>query len=159
MKHAILITTLAALTLTGGALAAYESDAGKGQHGPRIDFEEVDANGDGQLTRDEMEAHHAARYDGADSDGNGKLSAAELKARMQARMNERIDRRIGMMITRHDADGDGMLSPEEMQPRHMGRMFMRVDADGDGAISREEFETMQQMRGKHRMGQGMSDDG
>jgi len=54
------------------------------------------------------------------------------------------------MIERHDADGDGKLSMEEMRADRQHGMFERFDADGDGVISREEFDAMQTRRGQHR---------
>jgi len=130
----------------GVAQQAMQGDMGGGQHGPAFDFEELDADGDGRITRDEMAAQAQARFGAADADGDGKLSPQEMAERMQARMMERMARRVEQMIARQDSDGDGLLSMEEMQAGRMGRMFDRHDADGDGAISAEEFEDMANMR-------------
>lgn len=51
---------------------------------------------------------------------------------------ERAQRLVDMM----DADGDGLLSPEELAQRPgPAMMFNRIDADGDGVLTQEEFET------------------
>lgn len=137
-----------AITLGGATNGMAETDGMKGMHPPRPSFEALDSNGDGAITRDEIEAHRAARFASADTDGNGSLSRDELAARAKARMERRIDR----MIRRHDADGDGALSPEELQSRHRGGMFERMDADGDGAVTAEEFADFKPRHGhrKHK---------
>jgi len=90
----------------------------------------------------------AERFGEADADGDGKVSRDEIVARMTARAAERIEARADRMIARHDRDGDGMLTLEEMRSGPAGRMFGRLDADGDGAISREEFDRMRDMHRK-----------
>jgi len=158
MKRAVLISGIAILTLSGTLAFA----AGQGGHGkmgfdkgPRHSFEELDANADGKLTQEEMKAHAKARFDAADTDKNGALSADELSARMQAEASERAGKFGARMIEKRDANDDGELSLEEMGPRDGGeRMFSRMDADGDGAISAEEFAEMQAHGKKHRDGRG-----
>ncbi|WP_306153084.1 EF-hand domain-containing protein [Roseovarius sp. MMSF_3281] len=145
----------AAMVVTAGAGAMAQ-----GKHGDhkRPSFEEVDANGDGKVSRDEMQARAAARFNDADSDGDGAISRDEMIARAMARVEKRVDR----MMSRLDADDDGMVTEAEMQQmrdKHMGRMFKRMDKDGDGALSKEEFAQGHRKghhgkhgKGKHRMG-------
>jgi len=47
----------------------------------RIDFETVDRNNDGYITRDELPADHPliVRFESLDSNGDERLSAEELK--------------------------------------------------------------------------------
>ena len=92
------------------------------------------------------------RFAEADADGNGALSSDEMIAQAMKRMS----RRVAHMIKRHDGDGDGELSMEEMQKRHKGNMFSQMDTDGDGAVSAEEFEAMKGMHRKHH-GEGKAD--
>jgi Ca2+-binding EF-hand superfamily protein len=138
----------AVILATAGALAAttvVAKPGGFGGMGPKVQFEELDTDGNGEITKAEMEAHKASRFATADSNGDGKLSAEEMAA--QAR--KRATKRVGKMISRLDKDGDGMLSQEEMANRggRHGDMFVRVDSDGNGAISKEEFEQARQHRG------------
>ncbi|QFT93795.1 transaldolase/EF-hand domain-containing protein [Roseovarius sp. THAF9] len=147
MKNLMIMSALGMSIALGGAVQGQAaSDEGKG---PRHSFEDLDANGDGQLTREEMQAHMKARFDAADTDGDGVMSLEE----MQARGQERAAKRAGKMIERLDTDGDGGVSFEEAQARRGGKMFDRADADGDGAISKAEFDTarekMREMRAKH----------
>lgn len=158
MKHAGFIAGIAisALALTAAAAFA-EKMQGKGHHGPRASFEQLDTDADGQLTQAELESHRAARFDEMDTNGDGKLSAEEI----QVKANEKARDRSARMMERFDADGDGALSRDEMpKPRNAGRMFDRIDADGSGGISKEEFETArskmkehgQKGHGKHKSG-------
>ncbi len=143
------------------ASAGFALAQGKPGHGQRPSFEEVDANGDGKITQDEMQARAAARFSQADSDGDGAISRDEMMARAMARAEKRVDR----MMSRMDADNDGKVSQAEMQnmrDKRMGRMIKRMDTDGDGALSKEEFAAGHRKghHGRHGKGYGrMGDDG
>ena len=153
MKNAIRMAGLGAAILTGLAThtLAAGSDASGRHDGPRHAFEDLDANSDGLITRDEMQAHMQARFAATDTDGDGKLTRQELSAKIEAHQRQRRDRRLDKMISMRDADGDGALSLEEMRSGRGDRMFARIDADGDGAVSKAEFEEMQN---KHRARHG-----
>ena len=164
MKRSTLIAGVAALSLiaaAGGAVAFGKKDGHHGMRGghggPLQNFEEIDTNADGKVTKDEMEAHFKARFAKADTDGDGKLSAKEMQAAAQARQAERMAKRTARMIERMDTDGDGMLSMAEMpgQDGRADKMFDRVDANGDGAITKDE---MAEMRGKHGKRHGKKND-
>lgn len=155
MKRAYIITGITAIALAGTAVtaSAFGKDRGEGMRGPRVTFEEFDANADGKVTAEEIQAHFKARFDAADANGDGKLSAEEMATRATQERAERMQQRMGRMIEKRDTDGDGMLSAEEMQPMQgRGDMFFsRMDADKDGAISAEEFAQMKP-RGGHDQG-------
>ncbi|OIQ46216.1 MAG: calcium-binding protein [Roseobacter sp. MedPE-SW] len=149
---------LAVILATAGALAATTAMAkpGCGGMGAKMSFEELDADGNGEISKAEMEAHKAARFSTADGNGDGKLSAEELVAQAQKHAAKRVEK----MISHLDSDGDGMLSAEEMSNRggRHGDMFKRVDRDGNGAVSKEEFEQAREHRGgKRRNGHGGPD--
>lgn len=86
---------------------------------PRLgkSFDEVDANRDGQLSPEEMRAFHqkmrsargAERFKKLDTDGDGRVSAAEAKANAP---------RMAEHFTQLDANGDGFVTPEEMKAAH-----------------------------------------
>lgn len=142
MKNAgfIALIVAAAGTIGAGAALAKGGPGGHGFKGARMTFEQLDADGSGEVTQAELEAAKEARFASADTNGDGKLSAEELQAQASADMADRTAR----MIERFDTDGDGALSQEEMpQPRRGGgaeRMLEHLDADGSGGISKEEFE-------------------
>jgi len=86
-------------------------------------FERVDANADGELSRDELTAMHAKMrqhghkrghrmaymqglFKGMDDDGNGAISRAELGDKAP---------KLAENFTAIDADGNGELSREEMK--------------------------------------------
>ena len=157
MNRTFLIPALAALALTGAtALEAREG------HGPMRDmsFADIDGDGDGQITRDEMQAMARSRFATADADGDGKLTAAEIEAHAAKRAAERAAR----MVERFDTDGDGAVSFDEMPHREAraGRGFDRMDADDNGTISQDEFDTakarMAERMQRHGMRHGKSGD-
>ncbi|CUH87985.1 EF hand [Phaeobacter sp. CECT 5382] len=145
------IKTIAAIIAAAGVLGATAVMAkpGFGGCGPMMQFEELDADGNGEVTKAEMDAHKAARFKTADSNGDGKLSAEEMLAMAQKRAEIRTQK----MIKRFDTDGDGALSESELpKPGRRGDMFKRMDADGSGGISKDEFEEAAMYRGGKRPG-------
>ena len=149
MKHITfiaLIVTGASVLAAGAALA--KPHGPHGHHGPRASFEELDANGDGEVTQAEMEAMRARHFSEADTNSDGALSLEELTARAAEQAQDRAKR----MLEKLDANNDGVLSTDEMpQPRNPGKQFARLDADKSGGISKEEFDAA---REKHRDGHG-----
>lgn len=150
------------LALAGGAmlLSTVSAEARGPGGGERPTFEQLDTDGDGQVTLEELQARGAARFAQTDTDGNGELSRDELLATASERAESRVDR----MLEHADTDGNGAISEAEMdaaraerQGRRGGadraaRMFERADANGDGAISAEEFAELGARRGGARGG-------
>lgn len=175
MKTTIPMAALmAALTMTGVAQAQATPDApppsATGQAAPpapgadgsrpgRPDFATLDADGDGQLTQADLRAKVESRFAEADTDGNGGVSAEELLAQQDQR---RLDR-MNAMIARRDANGDGLLQADEMASRgdRMARMFERLDANDDGSIDADEYEAAADRigRGDGARGHGGGRDG
>ena len=93
MKKQILIATLLSLT-TAAAGTQVLAKQGAGPRHEKPTFEQLDANGDGALTRDELAARGQERFAKADQNGDGVLSADELNARAQ----ERAAKRTAAMI-------------------------------------------------------------
>ncbi|MCY4178755.1 MAG: calcium-binding protein [Litoreibacter sp.] len=129
------------------ALAPVASFAkGEGRGGPRASFEQLDTDGNGEVTQAEMAAQAATRFAAADTDGDGLLTKEEISAKAGERAAKRLDR----MFERRDANADGALSLEEMQPdaERVASRFEKIDADGSGGISKTEFEEMKSRFGK-----------
>ena len=162
-------TILSAVTLAAMVAASFstiaQADAG-GHGGDRMGrmfvFEEMDANADGKVTKDEITAFHAAKIAAMDTDKDGNLSEAELIAAQAQRKAERETTRetkmVKRMMEKRDANKDGVLSLEEMTPPagRGDKMFDRADTDGDGAISKAEADVMAEKmaeRGKNRDGE------
>lgn len=169
MKKTMILSGVLILALGGASLAsAAGMQHGKG-HGPRgmdVDqmFEQLDANKDGQITKEEMQAAGAMRFAATDTDGDGFLSAEELAAADAKREAERQKRkgdRVAWMLEKLDANKDGKLSQEEMEARggqgkgkgkgdRGMRMFDHADANGDGALTKEELEAAKAQMGKRK---------
>lgn len=154
MKTSLLMAAIVAGLAVSGAADA------RGFGGERAAlpaFGDLDANSDGAVTPEEMQAamqaRAEARFAQADADGDGALSAEEIIALAEADRGARMAERIEARIARADANDDGLLQPEEMgrqegRPRGEGRMFERFDANDDGSLSAEEFEEFQSRLGE-----------
>jgi Ca2+-binding EF-hand superfamily protein len=148
--------TLLASAAVGAALlgaAALAQEAPARPPGPLAAF---DANADGQVSRDEVDARIRTEFNEADANRNGSLSQAELQAFQEARRAEHManrpappEGREGRGGRRHDRDPaaafgqadwnqDGAVSFEEfaVRPRMMAA---RADRNGDGVVTGEEL--------------------
>lgn len=134
---------------------ATADQAGEGDRATRAAerFKRADADGNGSLSRAEMEKaapHMARHFDALDANRDGQVTPAEIDdwrksraARAEGTQAERIARaRAGFdaHFKKADSDGDGALSKAEADkgmPRLAGK-FDRIDADRDGKITRQE---------------------
>jgi EF-hand domain pair len=98
--------TLAALALSVVAAPALAHEAGPGM-----------APGwfGGGLTEAERTALAEQRFAAADADGNGQISVDEMVAAVEAAMDERRRERITAMFEVLDTDDDGTLTLTELQ--------------------------------------------
>ncbi len=93
-------------------------------------FVEIDANGDGSVTQDEIDTFRASKVSQADASGDGALSIEEFDTLYREFTRERMVR----AFQRLDADGDGVISQQEMD-RRFGDVVDRMDRNDDGALS------------------------
>jgi arylsulfatase A len=93
---------------------------------------ELDADGDGVLTLDEVRAEVAAAVEGFDANADGRLSDAELDSGVRVRSA------VAGFLRGHraelDTDGDGGIEKVEVLAV-FERFHRRHDSDGDGAFS------------------------
>lgn len=157
-------STVTAIALLGSVFAtaalAERGPGGEGSHGGRGEmlleiFDGVDTDGDGKLTEAELEAHRTAMFTAADTNADGMLSAEELSARQLTHFNGMLAERTARMIENRDNNGDGSLSLAEMDEGPGQRHFARIDTDNDGAISKAEAEAAMDHVGKRKLRKGM----
>lgn len=145
-RNKVLIASIGgalALGLTSAAVAGKSYHDRGGQK--EAIFGMMDADSDGKITRVEADAYRDGQMAKFDVDGNGSLNADEYVAMME-------DSRRQMMLVKFkglDADGDGVLSKDEVGSR-ADRMFQHMDRNDDGMIEQDEMGR----RGKHQDGDG-----
>jgi len=154
MKNVVKIVAAAAtfVSIASGAIAeeVHEGDL-KGISRAEVmeraaeRFDRADANGDGYISRDEMETHRGddrgdrsggrhgdpeAFFARVDTDRNGEVSKVELKGFFEKARERRPEK-------------DGLeRGPERAgeEPREFGdRVFEKFDMDGNGSLSKGEF--------------------
>jgi Ca2+-binding EF-hand superfamily protein len=139
---------LAALALVAGMGAAAPALADRGgMRGAELDFDAIDADGDGAVTRAELEAHGTARFAEYDANGDGLLDRAELIAMMPAPRGMRplflrdpAEMRVDRLLERHEAEEAGAVAVAVLLDERVAMTLRMWDRDQDGAISRAEAE-------------------
>jgi hypothetical protein len=111
-------------------------------------FEAYDSDGNGRLTQAEVDAARTDRLAAFDKDGDRKLTLKEYEALWLDAMRERMVDRFQDL----DNDGDAAVTAEEFAAPYAG-LVARRDRNGDGEISRDDFGP----RG-HGMRRGRPDD-
>lgn len=130
----VLLAVIVAVLATGSAYAANDDGNGKSR---RNMFEQIDANGDGRVDKQEFAKAREIRFGRMDADGDGAVTLAELEDRSR---RERTERLFGHI----DADGDGRVTMAEFTAAG-DKMFARLDGNEDGFLSMGELE-----RRRHR---------
>lgn len=138
MKKALLGSlAMAGVVFVGASALAHGGGKGGG-------WERMDANGDGEVTADEMAGRSEALLAAADTDNSGGVSKDEMKAYRKARREARREER------NPDKNDDGVIDKTEFLAAAQER-FDRMDKDGNGVISEDE----QRRKGRrgHRRGE------
>ena len=99
-----------------------------------VHFQELDANGDGDLSHAELSADVESTFAGYDRDGNGELTRDEYE-------NGRSRTALAGFVRQHaveiDRSNDSKLSKDEVV-EVAERMFRRADRNADGKVDAEE---------------------
>ena len=157
MTYRIFTASLGAICTLAFGQAAFAASQGKvSQTRDRAAlFTQLDVDGNGVLTQEELAKAGQLRFAKADSDKDGFLSKAEVRNQMLRSLQKRIAGKSAKMVERRDIDKDGKLSLEEMQAtsgKRGTKIFARLDKNDDGAVSAEEFEKMRRPGGKIHSG-------
>ena len=146
MNETLKIGSLAILLASVGVVGTANAFGGGQRGGEMPSFEELDTDGDGVVSAEELAAHADARFDSMDTDGDGVLSVEEITAMIEAEASSRAARGVERMIERLDENDDGVISEDEMPERGQSRLIEHLDEDEDGVISSDEFEAAKDKR-------------
>ncbi|MGX9416706.1 hypothetical protein ACXJY6_11100 [Vibrio sp. RC27] len=80
MKRNISLLSLLCATSLLISAPSFAADQQKGHPGPPPSFDQLDANGDGVLSKDEVQGPLVDEFDHFDENGDGVLSKNELPA-------------------------------------------------------------------------------
>ncbi|MFA7299729.1 MAG: EF-hand domain-containing protein [Sideroxydans sp.] len=147
--------TFPLLIIAGSLLCAapLASACPAGQYGS-MGMSTMDKNGDGDIDKKEFTAFHEQRFQEMDANHDGKISRDEMANKYDCKMKDgknRFDTRFDEV----DINGDGALSKDEAEigmPMLFSR-FSEIDSDKDGKISKEEVMTyMQKSHPQHKQG-------
>ncbi len=147
-KNTVKILLASTLIVMGAGVAMAQGQRG----GEAPSFEELDVDGSGEVTLEDLTALRENRFAEIDSNGDGSVSQEEFIAHQSARSEERAT----AMFDRLDADGDGALSRDVLERGRRGgmgeRMIDRLDTDNSGGVSAEEYEEAKARMGERRKG-------
>ncbi len=113
-------------------------------------FEGLDTDGDGLVSHMEFSERDGRRgpriFEHADANGDGAVSLEEMQAAVDERVDEhhaRASEHMEMMFAAMDTNEDGLVTREEAETH----AFSRADSNGDGYISEDEAREMHERRG------------
>ncbi|MCP4700420.1 MAG: hypothetical protein GY862_26750 [Gammaproteobacteria bacterium] len=151
--HASIILALAAAAVPASAQPPMGMGDSMMNHQIRMAEQTArfDSNGDGRVTREEMQAARAEAFRQGDSDANGALSLAELQTLQAKRKEERLAAGYAYL----DSDSDGAITAAEFVNGRPGgtetattALFNLTDSDDSGTLSFDEFAVLHSKTGR-----------
>ena len=137
MSNKLKYSVAVLLAITVGTTAIAQTPKGMKMLG-MSDFEDLDINNDGKVSKEEIRERRAIAVQSMDLNGDQKLNADELMQQYTKRAQLSVNR----MIKKLDSNGDGSLSFAELENGQrvgtLRKLFDRLDKDDDGYISKEE---------------------
>ena len=136
----ILLVAVGAAALAASACGFAQAQNGPEDRGGHHGLFESDSNNDGVLTQSEFDAGRDAVFARLDADNNGQLSREEMHAQRGEHRGRRGGHRGGRPgggFEGADANNDGNITRDEFLARPI-QMFERLDANHDGVISASE---------------------
>ncbi len=126
----------------GGAWVDGAGAQGPGNQ-PRMVLQALDTDHDGKLSAAEIKAASKSLLT-LDRNGDGQLTSDELSPRPEV-AGASADELVKQLMS-FDKNGDGVLAPEEV-PARMQSMFQRGDANHDGKLTAAEIRAMANRQG------------
>ena len=100
----------------------------------------MDANGDGKVSLQEMQARRLAKVMRFDANRDGRLTKAEYASTMAQRFQAkgmdaaRAQAKADKLFAKTDKNGDGFVTPDEIR-QVTAKRFARMDSTGSGYIA------------------------
>jgi Ca2+-binding EF-hand superfamily protein len=119
---------------------------------PAAVIERLDADQSGGISMDEAKGRMAERFDRIDADGNGQITEQELAA--AHKKGKEIAGKAENKMRAIDTDSNGTISRSEATAGGLQKIvenFEAIDSDGDGELSKTE---MRQYRKAYKEGKG-----
>ncbi|MET3648985.1 EF-hand domain-containing protein [Phyllobacterium ifriqiyense] len=127
---------LIAVLVAGLSTPAFSAEA---KTGSPVLLQQLDANNDSAVSRDEMLAARAKLFARLDFNGDGLIDQDEIEGFRDVIMDRAVAMQafVGNQMRRLDTGGDGTVSPDEFRVRPV--LFDLADRDGDGKLTGAEF--------------------
>lgn len=102
-------------------------------------FDTIDTDGDGFVSRAEMDAARLERFMALDRNGDGQVDRSELMVGPGQGRKGYTAEQTQAVLASYDHDGDGIITLEEVtEAIERLNVFSGLDTDGDGTLTREE---------------------
>lgn len=111
-------------------------------------FSDIDTNGDGFITADEIAAYKLARIKAIDTNGDGFITPEEFATYAVGKMEPGITARAAKIFATLDLNADGKVTIEELAAAPLDMMFARLPMDKNGNVTEQAF--MRTMAGPGR---------
>ena len=134
------ISTLMATSVL--VLAAGIANAAPQDTTLRMSFSSVDTNSDGAIVKSELAAVVQTGFQRLDPNGDGILDPRELRDIATARAADKggdPQKLLARVMKAKDKNGDGQLTPLELNPAAVRSVFQALDRNGDGKITLAEW--------------------
>jgi Ca2+-binding EF-hand superfamily protein len=103
-------------------------------------LEKLDADQDGRVSRPEAGGHWMAhKFERVDVDSDGFLTYEEILAFKSSHKHKKGMKKAAKILSRLDADRDGVISGGEAKEHWLSHKFEKVDVNSDGFITLEEL--------------------